>query len=63
VTNVADNNPLKEWMEYVMEWNLVHRNVNEMKALSPKGLSGIASDVHADATGVNLFLEVNVKKT
>ncbi|MFT4176880.1 MAG: class I SAM-dependent methyltransferase, partial [Luteolibacter sp.] len=30
VTNVADSNPRKAWMEYVMEWNLIYRNEEEM---------------------------------
>lgn len=60
VTNVADTNPRKAWMEYVMEWNLIYRNESEMQDLVPEGLSLKAASIQADATGVNLFLEIQI---
>ena len=60
VTNVADNNPRKAWMEYVMEWNLIYRNREEMLDLVPAGLPAKRVQVKADATGVNLFLEIEL---
>ena len=58
VTNVASSNPRKAWMEYVMEWNLIYRSEEEMKDLIPAGLPVKRTNVRADATGVNLFLEI-----
>jgi extracellular factor (EF) 3-hydroxypalmitic acid methyl ester biosynthesis protein len=60
VTNVAQSNPRKAWMEYVMEWNLIYRDENEMKDLVPDGLDLKGTTVRADSTGVNLFLEIEL---
>lgn len=60
VTNVAASNPRKACMEYLMEWNLIHRSVEEMNDLIPQGLPIKRSEVKADATGVNLFLEIEL---
>lgn len=58
VTNVATRNPRKAWMEYVMEWNLIYRDENDMMDLVPEGVKTRQTRVGADATGVNLFLEI-----
>jgi len=60
VTNVATRNPRKAWMEYVMEWNLIYRDENEMMDLVPEGLKVKDTTVGADATGVNLMLEIEL---
>jgi extracellular factor (EF) 3-hydroxypalmitic acid methyl ester biosynthesis protein len=60
VTNVAQSNPRKAWMEYVMEWNLIYRDTDEMNDLIPEGIPLRQSKVEADATGVNLFLEIEI---
>lgn len=60
VTNVAMSNPRKAWMEYVMEWNLIYRDENDMHDLVPDGLNLKGTTVKADATGVNLFLEIEL---
>ncbi len=60
VTNVAQSNPRKAWMEYVMEWNLIYRDENDMNDLVPEGLNLKGTTVRADATGVNLFLEIEL---
>ena len=60
VTNVAASNPRKAWMEYVMEWNLIYRDEKEMLDLVPEGLQPKDVRVGADATGVNLFLEIEL---
>ncbi len=60
VTNVAASNPRKAWMEYVMEWNLIYRNEQDMNDLVPEGLNLKGTTVKADATGVNLFLEIEL---
>ena len=58
VTNVAAANPRKAWMEYVMEWNLIYRDEEEMKDLIPEGFPVARTSIKPDATGVNLFLEI-----
>jgi extracellular factor (EF) 3-hydroxypalmitic acid methyl ester biosynthesis protein len=58
VTNVADTNPNKAWMEYVLEWNLIYRGEREMNALIPKTTVPHTTDMKKDVTGVNLFLEI-----
>ncbi len=60
VTNVAASNPRKACMEYLMEWNLIHRSFEEMEDLIPTGHPVKRSEVKADATGVNLFLEIEL---
>lgn len=60
VTNVAESNPRKAWMEYVMEWNLIYRDEEEMRDLVPDGLDLKDTKVRADSTGVNLFLEIEL---
>ncbi len=60
VTNVATSNPRKAWMEYVMEWNLIYRDENEMRDLVPENKPVTAATVNADETGVNLFLEIEI---
>jgi extracellular factor (EF) 3-hydroxypalmitic acid methyl ester biosynthesis protein len=60
VTNVADTNPRKAWMEYLMEWNLIYRSKEDMLDLVPAGLPVKRVDVKADTTGVNLFLEIEL---
>jgi extracellular factor (EF) 3-hydroxypalmitic acid methyl ester biosynthesis protein len=60
VTNVAASNPRKACMEYLMEWNLIHRSIEEMNDLIPSGLPVKRAEVKADATGVNLFLEIEL---
>jgi extracellular factor (EF) 3-hydroxypalmitic acid methyl ester biosynthesis protein len=60
VTNVAAGNPRKAWMEYVMEWNLIYRHEAEMADLVPAGLNLQGTTIKADATGVNLFLEIEL---
>jgi len=60
VTNVATRNPRRAWMEYVMEWNLIYRDEKDMMDLVPEGLKPKDARVGADATGVNLFLEIEL---
>lgn len=57
-TNVDRSNPIQHWLEDVLEWNLIYRDGREMAALRPERASADWTQVSADATGVNLFLEV-----
>jgi extracellular factor (EF) 3-hydroxypalmitic acid methyl ester biosynthesis protein len=60
VTNVADSNPRKAWMEYLMEWNLIYRGKDDMLDLVPPGIATKRVEVKPDPTGVNLFLEIEL---
>ncbi len=60
VTNVASRNPRRAWMEYVMEWNLIYRDEREMLDLVPDLLNPKSTQIYADDTGVNLFLEIQI---
>ena len=55
VTNVHTSNPVKGLMEHVMEWHLVLRDEDAMMRLAPDPEH---SKVYADATGINVFLDV-----
>ena len=56
VTNVADTNPVSDWMEYVMAWDLIHRSRDEMEDLVPDRCASFAKRIEVDDTGVNYFL-------
>lgn len=60
VTNVADSNPTKGWMEYLVEWNLIYRGRREMEDLVPENCPVKRTNLVEDATGVNLFLEIEI---
>jgi len=60
VTNVSDRNPSKAWMEYLVEWNLIYRGHAEMSDLVP-AVPVKNTRTLEDATGVNLFLEIELQ--
>jgi extracellular factor (EF) 3-hydroxypalmitic acid methyl ester biosynthesis protein len=59
VGNVATHNPSRFFMEYCLDWFLIHRSPRDLQdfagALSPQP---IRVEVDAEATGVNLFLRI-----
>lgn len=57
-TNVADPNPSRNWMEYVLDWHLVYRNARQLAALAPAAAPPDAVRVSAVGDGLNIFLEV-----
>lgn len=59
VGNVADDNPTRWFMEYCLDWYLVHRSRDELRELAG-ALSPRPSEVAVDAEplGVNLFLTI-----
>jgi extracellular factor (EF) 3-hydroxypalmitic acid methyl ester biosynthesis protein len=61
VTNVSDDNPRKRFMEYLVEWNLIYRGKREMESLIPRNREFARTELKADPTGVNLFLEIEMK--
>jgi extracellular factor (EF) 3-hydroxypalmitic acid methyl ester biosynthesis protein len=58
VTNVHSNNPLRYGMEHLLDWHLIYRSEREMRALVPGQALMENVSVHADETGVNLFLKI-----
>jgi len=61
VTNVSDTNPSKAWMEYLVEWNLIYRGRKELEDLIPDRVPIKSTRILADATEVNLFLEIELE--
>lgn len=57
-TNVDESNPARNWMEYSVDWNLVYRNYKKMAALVPSAAPPDAYSIKAEASGVNIFIEV-----
>jgi extracellular factor (EF) 3-hydroxypalmitic acid methyl ester biosynthesis protein len=59
VGNVASHNPSRFFMEYCLDWFLIHRSPAELRefaeALSPRP---IRIEVDSEPTGVNLFLRI-----
>jgi extracellular factor (EF) 3-hydroxypalmitic acid methyl ester biosynthesis protein len=55
---VEPSNPLRNGMEHLLDWHLIYRTGPQLERLRPQ----IALSEHvrcvADATGVNVFLEV-----
>lgn len=58
VTNVDDSKPFRESMDFLLEWHLIYRDEEAMRQLIPSNAIQSASEVSADPTGVNLYLEV-----
>lgn len=58
-TNVEASNPSRGMMEYLMDWHLIYRTGEQLKALAPAGAPPENCHVLADVTGVNVFLEVH----
>jgi hypothetical protein len=45
-------------MEHLMEWFLIYRDSRQLAALAPDRASPEDSEVRAEWTGANIFLEV-----
>jgi extracellular factor (EF) 3-hydroxypalmitic acid methyl ester biosynthesis protein len=63
VTNVSATKPFRHSMDYLLEWHLLYRDVEQMKELLPPGVTPDDWRVLADPTGVNLYLEVRKPAT
>ncbi|MDD5262850.1 MAG: class I SAM-dependent methyltransferase [Methylacidiphilales bacterium] len=57
-TNVEASNPSRRMMEYLMDWHLIYRTPEQLKALAPKIAGENNCRVISDNTKVNIFLEV-----
>jgi extracellular factor (EF) 3-hydroxypalmitic acid methyl ester biosynthesis protein len=53
-TNVHPRNPVRYFIEHLLEWNLIYRDNAQMLALQPPGSQSVVTD---DVTRVNVFLE------
>ena len=61
ITNVTSDNPIKTTMEYVSEWNLIHRDEPTMRELIPDAVPPESVTLSTDPTGLNYFLEIRRK--
>jgi extracellular factor (EF) 3-hydroxypalmitic acid methyl ester biosynthesis protein len=57
-TNVDDAKPMRNRMEYILEWHLVYRKPEQLQSLTPEAVPAACSSVKSDKTGVNVFLEI-----
>jgi extracellular factor (EF) 3-hydroxypalmitic acid methyl ester biosynthesis protein len=55
VTNVHSSNPIRGYMEHVVEWYLEYRDEQQLRRFVPEQMP---CRVFTDPTGVNLFLEI-----
>ena len=62
VTNV-DTHPSRGQMEHFLEWNLVHRNTAQLRALAPSRVSTDELTVLQDPTSVNLFMCIRKRES
>jgi extracellular factor (EF) 3-hydroxypalmitic acid methyl ester biosynthesis protein len=58
-TNVDAANPIRNLMEYVLDWNLIYRNSQQLAALRPPAAAEKDYKVISDPTSVNIFIEVH----
>jgi extracellular factor (EF) 3-hydroxypalmitic acid methyl ester biosynthesis protein len=56
-TNVHPDNPTRWIMEHVVDWHIIHRSIEDMRAISPTDFPARAYD---DDTHLNVFLEIAV---
>jgi extracellular factor (EF) 3-hydroxypalmitic acid methyl ester biosynthesis protein len=57
-TNVDVSNPSRNGMEYLLEWHLIYRNKEQLKALIPDDVPVQNAHIKSDETGVNHFIEI-----
>jgi extracellular factor (EF) 3-hydroxypalmitic acid methyl ester biosynthesis protein len=57
VTNFDPVNPIRNIMEYIYEWFLIHRDAQGMAAMAPEQAARDDWRVLAEPTGCNVFLE------
>ena len=57
VANMNDSKPFRNFIEFVLDWQLIYRDSNEMRSFIPEAARDQAQVVVEDTT-VNLFLHV-----
>ncbi len=55
VSNYAPPNPLKNFMEYVLDWELIHRSVDDFHSIMKKTGAKDSYHIETDATGTELY--------
>jgi extracellular factor (EF) 3-hydroxypalmitic acid methyl ester biosynthesis protein len=55
VSNYAPPNPLKNFMEYVLDWELIHRSVDDFHTIMKKTSASESYHIETDATGTELY--------
>ncbi|MEZ5328162.1 MAG: class I SAM-dependent methyltransferase [Verrucomicrobiales bacterium] len=58
VTNVDASNPIRNIMEFLLEWHLVYRDLDQLRELAPEAADPANIKAYADSSGANIFLEV-----
>ncbi len=58
VGNFAKTTPITNFMEHLLEWNLIYRDKDEVLALKPETASTSECVVKSEPSGTNFFLEV-----
>lgn len=58
ITNLTVANPIKTMMEYVLEWNLIHRDEALMREFVPDAVRPEDVTLKKDSTGLNYLLEM-----
>ena len=58
VTNVMDNKPFRHMLEFVLDWYLIYRNVEQGACVIPESIPVDSRSIKMDSTGVNIFIEV-----
>jgi len=56
--NMNDTKPFRNFIEFVLDWQLIYRDTAKMQSLAPERLRA-AARVIAEPTSVNLFLHLN----
>ena len=62
-TNVESSNPIRNMLDYLLEWHLIYRTGREMLAFTPDRANKDHVSVMSDETSVNVFLEVRKPMT
>ena len=57
VTNFDPYNPIRHIMEFIFDWFLIHRDGQRLAALAPEQAVAEHSEVRAEHSGCNIFLE------
>lgn len=57
VTNVVDDKPFRHMLEFVLDWNLIYRDVKDSAAIFPDSIPVEVRSIKKDPTGVNIFIE------
>jgi extracellular factor (EF) 3-hydroxypalmitic acid methyl ester biosynthesis protein len=57
VANMSDSKPFRNFIEFVLDWQLIYRDSGKMRALAPERVRD-AARVITEPTSVNLFLHL-----